>query len=92
MEALANGLVRRHVIVAVCITSDAKVPEVLHNSGCEILDWDCPDIPQACERAALGLRRAPAIIEAAKNAGLGEEECARAPTAVVEGDRVPVPE
>jgi hypothetical protein len=91
MERVAGGLGRGDVIVAVCIARNVKVPEVLHKAGCEVLDWDCLEIPQACERADRARRRAPAIIEAANSAGLGDEECARAPTAVVEGDHVPVP-
>ena len=92
MEGMAKSLQRGDAVVAVCVMPNAKVPEALDSAGCETLDWDDPAIPEACERAVIGIRRAPAIIEAAKSAGANDEECARAPTAVVEGDRVPVPD
>ncbi len=91
MDGLTKSLRRGDAVVAVCLTPKAKVPEALYSAGCEIVNWDGPEIPQACERAVLGIRRAPGIIEAAKNAGADDEECARAPTVVVEGDPVPVP-
>jgi hypothetical protein len=94
LQGVAASLTLGTVVVAICLAPNAKVPELLLATGCEVLNWDSPEIPQACERAALSIHRAPAIIEAARSA-VDDEECTRAPTAIVaivEGDRVPIPE
>jgi hypothetical protein len=92
MDGVAKSLERGDAVIAACVPPTVSVPGALYAAGCEILDWDSAEMPAACERAIVGMRRAPSIIAAAENVGTDDDECARAPTVVVEGDPVPVPE
>lgn len=83
---------RGDCIIGVRLAPELAVPTAIYAAGSEILDFDSDEVPRACDRAMTAIRRAPAIVDAASSETANEDECARAPTAVVEADRVPIPE
>ena len=90
--AVDRALARGESVLGVRLASGVAIPEALYRSGCELLDLDSDDLGDAFGRAALGIRRRAGIVEAAESATSTDEECARAPTEVVQGDHVPIPE
>lgn len=92
MGTIIGRLAQGDGVIGIRLDSNVTVPDALHNAGCEIFDIDSLEIPDACDRAFLAVRRAPAIKEAALNTASADEECARAPTVVVQSDRVPIPD
>lgn len=92
MTRVKDGIDNGDCVIGVRLATEAAVPTVLYAAGSEILDCDSDDLPYACDRAMTAIRRAPAIVAAANSGTANEDECARAPTAVVEGDRVPISE
>lgn len=92
MARITNGLKNGDCVIGVLLDPEFEVPSALYAAGSEILTCDSNELPQACDRATTGIRRAPAIVDAANSATSGEPDCARAPTGVVQGDLVPIPE
>lgn len=92
MTRVSNGLDRGDCVIGVLLAPEFAVPSALYGAGSEILDCSSNELPQACDRATTAIRRAPAIVDAANSATASELDCARAPTGVVQGDPVPIPE
>lgn len=92
MARVTSGLANGDCVIGIRLAPELAVPTALYAAGSEILDCDSEELSHACDRATLAVRRAPAIVAAANSATAGEDECARAPTAVVQSDPVPIPE